>query len=552
MNALKPTTPSSASSASRGDVARARARPRSAKSVTAVPLAAASFCPERGGVDGRRVRVERHVDDAGRAAGRGGGGAARPALPVGAAGIVEVHVGVDDPGQDVEPGRVDRLCGREPELDAGRDDPPVVDGDVDGRAAADQEVDVGHGRSVAAPAVRSCRQRKPGFLGCRPTAASRASRPMPGIVQSALGGRRPAIGICVVVSACAGLAAFMLGLGTAPAAGQQRAAAATIVTVTAGRPSEFAFSLSRSSALPWPAKAGSATVTFRVANRGALSHQFKVCAAPVASASLNACSGTATGAARARSDAVADRHVQAPGDLRVPLRHPRPGGQGVEGRDQDRLERVRLPGGDHAGKGRCDDHPDHPDHEPLGVDLADGRGADRFRRRRSGALGERRLRQLSLARRCQSGCGRQHPLEPQLDAYRRALSERPADRDADQPGGGLHQRLSASPGTARRNRADVDEVTGRDAVPLARRAAAQGCRTRDPARDGSRPAGLRPCRCRRSRSSTWRRSSRARRPGRRCGARSTSRSTSSAGATGASGSRSTTTRSGSRARRPRS
>ena len=61
-------------------------------------------------VDGRRVRVERHLDARRRAAGRERGRAGLPALPVGAAGLVEVHVRVERAGQDVQPARVELLA----------------------------------------------------------------------------------------------------------------------------------------------------------------------------------------------------------------------------------------------------------------------------------------------------------------------------------------------------------------------------------------------------------------------------------------------------------
>jgi uncharacterized cupredoxin-like copper-binding protein len=102
------------------------------------------------------------------------------------------------------------------------------------------------------------------------------------------------LGLCVVGLACVGLVAVLLGYRTGSAAGQERAAEATVVTVIAGKPSEFAFTLSKSSALPWQAKPRSGTVTFKVTNRGALSHQFKVCTTPVTSARLITCSGTGT------------------------------------------------------------------------------------------------------------------------------------------------------------------------------------------------------------------------------------------------------------------
>ena len=54
---------------------------------------------EGGHVDGRRDRVERHVEDGGDPAGGGGPGGRGEALPLGPAGLVDVHVGVDQAGQ---------------------------------------------------------------------------------------------------------------------------------------------------------------------------------------------------------------------------------------------------------------------------------------------------------------------------------------------------------------------------------------------------------------------------------------------------------------------
>lgn len=53
---------------------------------------------ERGDVDRRRDGVQRHVDDGGHAAGGRGAGGGREALPLRAAGLVDVHVGVDQAG----------------------------------------------------------------------------------------------------------------------------------------------------------------------------------------------------------------------------------------------------------------------------------------------------------------------------------------------------------------------------------------------------------------------------------------------------------------------
>jgi plastocyanin len=69
-----------------------------------------------------------------------------------------------------------------------------------------------------------------------------------------------------VVSASLGLACW-----TASAA-SETTLDAPVVTVTAGKPSEFAFTLSKTSGLP-------GLVTFKVTNRGALAHAFTVAGA---------------------------------------------------------------------------------------------------------------------------------------------------------------------------------------------------------------------------------------------------------------------------------
>jgi len=68
------------------------------------------------------------------------------------------------------------------------------------------------------------------------------------------------------------------------------ATAPTVVDVTAGKPSEFAFKLSKAIGIP------SGIVVFHVTNRGAVPHGLKVCAAPVRvrAAKANACAGPAT------------------------------------------------------------------------------------------------------------------------------------------------------------------------------------------------------------------------------------------------------------------
>ena len=71
-----------------------------------------------------------------------------------------------------------------------------------------------------------------------------------------------------------------------PASANQSAARAATVTVTAGKPSEFGFTLS-----PKAVKHG--TVTFKVTNSGILPHDFKVCSSNKGG-TANACAGKGT------------------------------------------------------------------------------------------------------------------------------------------------------------------------------------------------------------------------------------------------------------------
>jgi uncharacterized cupredoxin-like copper-binding protein len=70
----------------------------------------------------------------------------------------------------------------------------------------------------------------------------------------------------------------------APAAGAARKA--TTVTVTAGKPSEFRFILSKK-AFPH------GTVTFKLTNAGTQPHDLKICASPKGG-NANSCAGTGT------------------------------------------------------------------------------------------------------------------------------------------------------------------------------------------------------------------------------------------------------------------
>jgi uncharacterized cupredoxin-like copper-binding protein len=74
---------------------------------------------------------------------------------------------------------------------------------------------------------------------------------------------RNRIGLLAVVAVCAPLAWAL------PAVAHQSTVRATTVTVTAGKPAEFRFTLSKKSA-------PHGTVTFKVTNNGALPHDFKI------------------------------------------------------------------------------------------------------------------------------------------------------------------------------------------------------------------------------------------------------------------------------------
>jgi uncharacterized cupredoxin-like copper-binding protein len=101
----------------------------------------------------------------------------------------------------------------------------------------------------------------------------------------------------VGAGAAAGLL-VVLGVGSAPAALDRAAAVhhaasnemTTVIKVTAGKPSELAFEVSKTSMVPV------GTITFKVTNLGVAYHNFKVCTIPVPSASgaQNFCYGKST------------------------------------------------------------------------------------------------------------------------------------------------------------------------------------------------------------------------------------------------------------------
>jgi uncharacterized cupredoxin-like copper-binding protein len=125
-------------------------------------------------------------------------------------------------------------------------------------------------------AVRSSRQ---AGAGLSPMSARGTSGTIEANVHAPL---PPARRLLLLGLAAAGLAGA--GLVTAVLAEVE----ATVVAVTAGRPTEYSFTLSRASRLPLGA------VIFKVANRGSVAHQFTVCATPVATARLSSCRGPAT------------------------------------------------------------------------------------------------------------------------------------------------------------------------------------------------------------------------------------------------------------------
>ena len=104
----------------------------------------------------------------------------------------------------------------------------------------------------------------------------------------------------VVLASCAGLLAagavassaiFSTSHATTQASAthaKTHNAKATVITVVAGKPSELAFQLSKST------KLAVGTYIFKVTNRGLGFHTFKLCTAPVKTAAKNACVGKAT------------------------------------------------------------------------------------------------------------------------------------------------------------------------------------------------------------------------------------------------------------------
>jgi uncharacterized cupredoxin-like copper-binding protein len=83
----------------------------------------------------------------------------------------------------------------------------------------------------------------------------------------------------------------LFGVASEPAFAHTATAAApksTVISVIAGKPSELAFTLSRSSLLPV------GTITFLVKNKGLSPHDFELCKLPTKTAARNSCVGATT------------------------------------------------------------------------------------------------------------------------------------------------------------------------------------------------------------------------------------------------------------------
>ena len=116
--------------------------------------------------------------------------------------------------------------------------------------------------------------------------------------ESAFPSRRVAGAFFACVVGCAGLMAALFGFHTGTAAGQAGAAKVTVINVTAGKPSEFKFKLSKSSLIT------AGVVTFKFTNAGAIPHNFKICTKAVTSSKANVCIGKATRILPKRGSAI--------------------------------------------------------------------------------------------------------------------------------------------------------------------------------------------------------------------------------------------------------
>jgi plastocyanin len=96
----------------------------------------------------------------------------------------------------------------------------------------------------------------------------------------------------VLVTLAVSAVGLSFAIATATAQVKSRASAGaaktTVIVVTAGKPSEFGFKLSKTSGVP------AGPVTFKVTNMGVIGHSFRVCTKSVSSATANTCTGPST------------------------------------------------------------------------------------------------------------------------------------------------------------------------------------------------------------------------------------------------------------------
>jgi nitrite reductase (NO-forming) len=98
---------------------------------------------------------------------------------------------------------------------------------------------------------------------------------------------RLAVSISIGATVLAGLVVALLAVPAAPGKVAAARGTATMVVVTAGKPAEFAFTLSKRTV---PV----GTVLFEVTNKGKVPHTFKVCSGATTTSKANACEGKAT------------------------------------------------------------------------------------------------------------------------------------------------------------------------------------------------------------------------------------------------------------------
>ena len=102
----------------------------------------------------------------------------------------------------------------------------------------------------------------------------------------------PAVGVCCGLGVLATLGAMSApaAVGHASKQASRTAGKVTVVSVTAGKPTELGFKVSQTSKLP------NGTVTFKVTNAGVAFHDFKICTIPipVPAGAMNSCVGKGT------------------------------------------------------------------------------------------------------------------------------------------------------------------------------------------------------------------------------------------------------------------